>query len=241
MIGFRGISGTCVAFVLAVLAPMGPALAISGGRDTSDPDGLRRHVVKLALPDGGTCTGTIVGRTRIVTAAHCFTSSDPRGYKIVVLDRHFVAREIPVAAIRVHPAFNRQALRTGAVVNDIALVRSAEPLPQDMAPAFLAGNDAISGAVTAAGFGYSGWLGRGTLRQAEMRAAHPKLTAMGDFELTADSGTGGTACSGDSGGPIFRKRARGYELVGVISWGSGQCGSRIGMTPVAKYRPFIGN
>lgn len=223
---------TCLAALTAT-----PALAITGGSDTNDPDGVRRVVVQILGPNE-TCTGTIVGPTKIVSAAHCFASTNPRDYTVMVLDRSFHRVAVKVAAVRVHPAFDRQALQAGRRINDLAVVRTAEPLPGDVGRAALGGFGG-GGAVTAAGFGQGGgWFSHG-LRQVDLTALDPRPTAMGDIILgPAKAGLAG-ACAGDSGGPILRRSGHGYVLVGVISWTAGQCGSTTAVTPVSMYQPFL--
>src|SRR5262249_14197500 len=81
-----------------------------------------RHGDRIIGHDGETCSGTIIGPRKIVTAAHCFESTDPRNYRVVTLDPHFAPREMPVAAIVTHPHFDRTAIDGSRVINDIALV-----------------------------------------------------------------------------------------------------------------------
>src|SRR5262249_40808959 len=52
------------------------------------------------------------------------------------------------------------------------------------------------------------------------------------------------ACTGDSGGPVFREVDGQLRLLGVISWSTGPadesgCGGMTGATPLTLYRPWI--
>ena len=53
-----------------------------------------------------------------------------------------------------------------------------------------------------------------------------------------------SACTGDSGGPVFEKQPAGAVIVGVISWSTGPnngagCGGLTGVTPLTLYRDWI--
>lgn len=222
------------AFLAAITCLDGVAWAITGGVACSDPNGLRRHVVRIVSSDGTVCSGTIVGSRKIVTAAHCFTSTDASRYQIMVLDHNFTEHWVRVSSIRVHPQFNRRGLERQTQLNDIAVVNAAAALPGDMAVAPVA-SGSVQGEVTAVGFG-TGFRGR-DLRQVELQAGSRQMSPTGSQILTSIDGG---ACSGDSGGPIFRKNGKGFVLVGVISWTSGACGAMTAVTPVGRYRGFIG-
>jgi len=211
-----------------------PGFAIEGGTATSDPNGLRRHVVRIIGHDGETCSGTIIGPRKIVTAAHCFESTDPRNYRVVTLDPHFAPREMPVAAIVTHPHFDRTAIDGSRVINDIALVYTTRPFPADMAPAAIVSGASLGPfSMTAAGFGTSVSTGPGALREVQVTSQSPASGSNGNLLLTSGP------CSGDSGGPIFRKSGNTYGLVGIISWADTDCASVTAATPTARYRAFV--
>jgi len=228
------LSTALTAFLAAITGIDGVAWAITGGIACSDPNGLRRHVVRIVASDGMVCSGTIVGPRKIVTAAHCFPTTDAGRYRIMVLDHNFAEHWVAVSSIRVHPKFDRQGLDRQTQLNDIAVVNAAASLPGDMAIAPIGGR-AAQGEVTAVGFG-TGYRGH-DLRQVELQARSAALSPTGSQILTSIDGG---ACSGDSGGPVFRKSGKGFVLVGVISWTQGSCGSMTAVTPVGPYRGFIG-
>ena len=52
------------------------------------------------------------------------------------------------------------------------------------------------------------------------------------------------ACTGDSGGPVFRIENGAPAVVGVVSWSTGPgnadgCGGLTGVTPLTLYREWI--
>lgn len=204
------------------------AQAITGGEHCSD--GVRRHVVKIIGPGGEYCSGTIVGPRKVVTAAHCFRSASPAGWSIVAPDSGSGSRTIRVSAIRIHPLFNPQALSGTAKINDIAVLQLATAVPTGMVAAAIGGDALRKGEVTVAGFGGQ------ALQQVTLRPKDAPLTSNGNAILVS-SGAG--ACNGDSGGPVFRKAAHGWVLVGVVSWTEGQCGAMTAVTPLSSYRGFV--
>jgi Trypsin len=62
--------------------------------------------------------------------------------------------------------------------------------------------------------------------------------------VTRGKSPGMSACSGDSGGPVFERTAKGLVLVAVVSWaaatnGAPGCGGLTGATPIAPIRTWI--
>lgn len=190
---------------------------------------------------GQFCGGVAIGRTTVLTAAHCMgedvlgASPERVGDLKVIADRTDLlsgrGREIPVRAVRVSPDYDS---RTNA--EDYALLTLAEPLPQssviEMAaagdPAYQPGTGAmVSGWGDLTGGGDYARSLRATrlhvLSDARCQEAYPH-SAEGAYlaksMLCAGEAAGGhDACQGDSGGPLV---AQG-KLIGIVSWGSG-CG-----------------
>ncbi|MFG2786662.1 S1 family peptidase [Streptomyces sp. NPDC048419] len=204
--------------------------------------------VALASRDrfGGTragqfCGGVAIGRTTVLTAAHCMgedvLGASPKrvsDLKVIanrtdLLSHH--GQEIPVRAVRVNPDYD-----SGTNAEDFALLTLAEPLPQssviEMAahgdPAYKPGTGAmVSGWGDLTGGGDYARSLRATrvhvLSDSRCRQAYPGSTEgayLAQSMLCAgETGGGHDACQGDSGGPLV---AQG-KLIGLVSWGSG-CG-----------------
>lgn len=71
-----------------------------------------------------------------------------------------------------------------------------------------------------------------------LRSAYAPVASLEGFEFVNNETKSGT-CSGDSGGPAFRKTDMGYVLTGVTSRGSLACNQDGVYTIVSKYQKWI--
>ncbi|MEU7058797.1 serine protease [Streptomyces sp. NPDC046197] len=188
---------------------------------------------------GQFCGGVAVGRTTVVTAAHCMTrevlGAPPTGDLKVIAGRTDLlssqGKEIPVRDTWVNPRYDA-ATNSG----DFAVLTLAEPLPQSSVikmagasdPAYTPGTGAeVYGwgdTTGTAAYAHSLYAARvHVLPDSQCRRAYPGSvdgTYLPETMLCAGESAGGhDACQGDSGGPLV---AQG-KLIGLVSWGSG-CG-----------------
>jgi len=202
------------------------AAKIVGGRvETGYP-----AVGALLTADGGLCTGTVVAKRWVLTAAHCL--EDGLSGAVFAFGNSVDApvRVIDVQGGRAHPHYDPDR-----VVNDIALVRLASDAP--VSPLPMAGNLAgTEGAnLTIVGFGVTS--GRtddsGTKRSVMLTLA--ELDAK-TFMYTV---RGRNTCSGDSGGPAFVDENGVSVVAGVTSYGDASCRQYGVNTRVDVYRSWI--
>ncbi|XP_069473643.1 serine protease 56 [Ambystoma mexicanum] len=214
---------------------------IVGG--TAAGPGAWPWLVSIRLNGELMCGGVLVGRTWVLTAAHCFTGTNNELYWTVVVGDYDLSKPdegekvLAVNRIIVHPKFNQKTFN-----NDLALVELTAPAthlektspvclpeaPQDPAagtPCFIAGWGSV----------YQD----GPSADVVMEARVPVLSqescrnALGKDLLTntmfcAGYLSGGIdSCQGDSGGPLTCQDpvSKLYVLHGITSWGDG-CGER---------------
>lgn len=188
---------------------------------------------------GQFCGGVVVGRTTVITAAHCLSHevlgvepTEAKDLKVIVGRgdlRGGDGKEVPLRDAWVNPEFDPE---TNA--GDVAVLTLAEPVPDRYPIAMARSGDAAYDPGTSAGvYGWGDMLGNGSyaedLRAARVRIMQdalcrraypggPEGTYRPAMMLCAGLPRGGRdACQGDSGGPLV---ARG-RLVGLVSWGSG--------------------
>lgn len=212
---------TACAVLCAWLAP---AQAINGGAPGSAE--LAAQTVMIVSTRGSICTGTVIARDLVLTAAHCVAPKS--NYAVSV--KGGAPRVIQVVRIVLHPKFDPRQFETRVPSPDMAIIKLAEPLPANYRVAKLATDPALPkrGTVfTLAGFGFAkdgDERSLGTLRSIEL----PSVGTTGGIMVRVSNGDGGTkgACTGDSGGPAYL----GNELAGVIGWTSIPTGKNCGFT-----------
>jgi trypsin len=232
------------AIPLASAAPVAADSIVVGGFPVDISDGP--WTVALSSRDrfGGTragqfCGGVAIGRTTVLTAAHCVgedvLGAPPnrvRDLKVITGRTDLLSdqgREIRVRDIWVNPDYD-PATNAG----DFAVLGLAKPLSNDSVITMAAAGDpAYEPGTEATVYGWGDVTGGGdyahSLRAARIHVlpdglceqAYPGTadgTYVADSMLCAGEEQGGRdACQGDSGGPLV---AQG-RLIGLVSWGSG--------------------
>jgi secreted trypsin-like serine protease len=234
--------------IAAALAVSTSAQAIVGGAPPMI-DGIGRSVVTIVGSRGNFCSGSLIAPELVLTAAHCVQPGAE--YKIVHYDADQKPQLQDVKAVAVHPDFQMQAMLAHRATADVALLRLRIPATGKMPSA--TGTPqlplAAGAKFTIAGVGVTV---RGDGKSAGLtRAAHLHATGRpGTLQIrlvdpaTEGASDGLSACTGDSGGPVFENQPAGPVIVGVISWSTGPnngsgCGGLTGVTPLTLYRDWI--
>jgi trypsin len=244
----RALAVVAVTAAIPLVTPAVPASAdvVVGGY----PVEISRSPWTVALSSrdrfGGTragqfCGGVLVGRSTVLTAAHCLSravlGAPPermRDLKVISGRTDLVSaegQEVAVRSVWVNPAYDSY---TNA--GDFAVLTLASELPESsVIPMASVGDAAYRPGATATVYGWGDVAGTGdyarSLRGARVQVmpdavcgeAYPGSsdgTYQADSMVCAGDVAGGRdACQGDSGGPLV---AQG-KLIGLVSWGTG-CG-----------------
>jgi S1-C subfamily serine protease len=199
----------------------------------------QNHVVMVLSRSGsraGFCSGVVLTRTIILTAAHCVANA--RDTRVYLPGQPL----LPSSRIGKHPDFHADAPRTRSRSIDLALVEIAEPLPAEFAAPSFAGAQRyeVGTAFEIAGFGLSREDDAKT--SGALRVGHVALRApLSSVLLWLDDPQHETgACTGDSGGPVFTEDGK---LAAIIAFaegsGSRQCGKLTQAVLIAPQRAWI--
>jgi secreted trypsin-like serine protease len=229
--------------VLFALFCCAPALAITGKAPPAT-GWAARAIVMVVDPRGDLCTGTALAPDLVLTAAHCVARRERYQVKA-----YQTGAAIPVRSVALHPRFDFANYAASRATADIALIKLAAPLPEDVIPASLAAarRVAVGETLTIAGFGVTiAGTGRGL---GQPRMATLTVTGKpGSLQIrlydvaTRNQRIGLGGCTGDSGAPAYD--GEGPLVIGVVSWSTAPgdetgCGGLTGITPLLSYRDWI--
>jgi len=203
-----------VSLTACLLLAAVPARAIVGG--TEAPPG---GAVMVLSSKGGVCTGLVLAPDTVLTAGHCAAAGE---HRVHFRDAAGAPVLVEIAARAVHPGYDAGAAKARRRSIDLALLRTATPLPARFAPATLSAAMPRAGdSLTLSGYGAArpgDPRSTGTYRS----VALPVIEPYGPSRILVWlRGEAGGACQGDSGGPIA---APDGAVLALSVWIGGSCG-----------------
>lgn len=216
---------TAVALALAA-APSPVASPIVGGT----PAGRSEFPFMVHLSMG--CGGALYKKDVVLTAGHCVHSASGPNTKITVTAGVTDLRSTSAIKVKSTAVVRAPGFQSAAKGKDWALIKLAQPI--DLPTLNIATTTRYDrGRFTVIGWGTTKEHG-GTASAKLLKAVVPYVSDTackrhyGDRLLPKDDICAGYAkggvdtCSGDSGGPMFRKDDDGHWIeVGITSWGDG--------------------
>lgn len=222
---------------------------IGGGEKTN----LYPEVGALLLNSDGHCTGTLIGRKTVLTAAHCVYWYSPREMTFVVGPNYKSPTGRSAVTDVIYPQFDRDGFQFNAanMDNDIALVKLAEEfqtyygVPEKLSsePGVIIPGDEFSLSsildqrkkLMLVGFGNR--VVRGTPQDPGPKRRVPMpIFELKDTRFIYHTGGPGT-CNGDSGGPALTEKNDSFLVQGIAS--TGDCRGSGSYTRVDHYARWI--
>jgi secreted trypsin-like serine protease len=213
-----------------------------------DNDADRAHVavVEIKYDDDndfiGSCTGTIIAPTVVVTAAHCTLPEAPAtrnfNYRVFVGTDSTTSDSsnwIPALKAVPNPAYDPNGVGTGAG-QDVGVVLLSRPIGIDPIELNRAPLDDSLTEVVAVGWGNDDG-NKGTGLDVKRVATLP-VVSISDQEVEAGE-PGRSTCQGDSGGPWLTTIGGTTKMVGLTSFGLVGCIDTGTATRVDKVMDFL--
>ena len=158
------------------------------------------------------CTGTLIARRAVLSAAHCM---DPTFVMFGTNPELSSARFVPVSSFIRHDLYAEGDL--AGIEHDVAIAILGEDAPGDVAPVEIAFDaPALDQDVTWVGFGHTGY--EADDKGVKRAVAFPVIGNLGNLLATANA-----SCRADSGGSIFVEEGGSLLLVGSDRGSASMC------------------
>ena len=198
----------------------GKSLKVAAGEQClADSSSDTSSIVKLFLFEGsslvGSCTGTVISPTAVLTAAHCFEDADSVVVRAVT---NGTKVDVPSSRVAVHPGFvliEDGFPEPGIVFNDVAIVHTSLQLPVAPVPLLLSRAPVVGEKTIVAGYGQTENNGPAV---EDVVAGRAVVRIVTENHLRIDFRGGEShPCQGDSGGALLIEEDSGLVIVGVVS------------------------
>jgi secreted trypsin-like serine protease len=177
--------------------------------ENCDPLGSPIVELNITSPKGAVslCSGTVISSTKVLTAAHCFLTSNVAS--IVINNGR---ADINAVSYSIHPGVK---VESNSIINDVAIVQAGSPINSPTLPILIGTTPQVGDMIGINGFGLDengdlGTLKGGTMKISNVTANH--VFAKYDGKLS-------NTCNGDSGGPATYTINGTVSVIGITSSG----------------------
>lgn len=193
--------------------------AIINGREVSKTDIFAKHVVGIFKKGETKCTGVLISKNAVLTAAHCLPDISKASISFGLNKKNL--QLLPITGHLQHLQYDESIV--GIVedpANDVMVVTFRGDLPAGFEPAEISDEDLVQKGSIVLIAGY----GRDEDDQYDyLKATEVSVVEAVSFEFRTEEKKSGS-CDGDSGGPVFMKNSENkYVLVGSVSRGDPSC------------------
>ncbi|MES3036538.1 MAG: trypsin-like serine protease [Bdellovibrionota bacterium] len=192
--------------------------SIVGGQKVLDSSIYSKFVVTVLESGGGNCTGVLIARDIVLTAAHCFSEGKPRPSSVFfgAEDGKKIERQVGVLAI--HPEYYPTNFPKR---HDLAILKLRAPAPEGFKTLNLhIGKKIPSGTVlTALGFGLIDHNQPVETHVSNLKIIRLRVRTIDwrDNSIYSDMTPTHGISHGDSGGPLVMVTPTSFSLVGIAS------------------------
>ena len=197
-------------------SPLNLSNFILDGDPVTMQDSFAESIVGIInMEKGSLCTGTLLNRNHLLTAAHCLGHQITSMRVFSGLSRKDSTNILDAESMITPPQWETRS-KEEFDRGDLAIIKFSSGLPKSYKPVVLGNTADLQNGkeVLIAGYGRTDGVnkkGAGVLRKTFATIAE---THYGETEVLFDQQNGKGACHGDSGGPAFLSTSK-----GLIQWG----------------------